>query len=125
MRNWAGGDGGGPGPGGALSPPREPGAAPRPSQPFLPFSRGGACVAGRSPLGALVEVVLAVDALEARLALAGVTVDVVGAGPAIPAGLTQTLVHVCLALVPREARKAQAGERIHPVRAGTSVLAGI
>lgn len=80
---------------------------------------------GRSPLGALVDVVLTVDSFEARLALAGVTVDIVGAGPAIPAGFAQTLIHVCLTLVPREARKAQAGESIHPVCTGTSILARI
>lgn len=81
--------------------------------------------AGCSPLGALVDVVLTVDSAKARRALAGVTVDVVRAGPSVLTGLTQTLIHVCLTLIPSEARKAQAGERIHSIYTGTSILARI
>lgn len=57
-------------------------------------------------LSALVNVVLTVDSIESRLALAGVTIDIVGAGPAVLTGFTQTLIHVCLTLIPNEARKA-------------------
>lgn len=79
----------------------------------------------RSPLSALVNVVFTVGAVESRRALAGVTVDVVRAGPPVLTGLTQTLVHVCLALIPNEAGKAQAGERVHSVQTGASVLARV
>lgn len=96
------------------SPPRNPSAAP-------PLSG----VSGRSPVGALVDVVLAVDSFKSRRALARVAVDVVGAGASVLAGFAQTLVHVCLALVPGEAREAQAGESVHPINAGASVLARI
>lgn len=79
----------------------------------------------RSPLGALVNVVFTVDAVESRRALAGITVDVVRAGPPVLTGLTQTLVHVCLTFIPNEAGKAQAGERVHSVQTGASVLARV
>lgn len=98
----------------ALPLPRGPGAVP-------PLSGGHGC----SPLGALVDVVLAVDAFEPRRALARVAVDVVGAGAPVLTGLAQTLVHVRLALVPGEARKAQAGESVHSIDTGASVLARI
>lgn len=98
----------------ALAPPRNLSAVPPPS---------GVCE--RSPLGALVDVVLAVDAFKSRWALACVAVDVVGAGPPVLTGFAQTLVDVCLALVPSEARKAQAGESIHSIDTGASILARI
>lgn len=79
----------------------------------------------RSPLSALINVVFTVDAVESHRALAGVTVDVVRAGPPVLTGLTQTLVHVCLALIPNEAGKAQAGECVHSVQTGASVLARV
>lgn len=92
----------------------------------LPFPiRHCAEGAGCSPLGALVDVVLTVDSAKARRALAGVTVDIVRAGPSVLTGLTQTLIHVCLTLIPSEARKAQAGESIHSIYTGTSILARI
>lgn len=43
-------------------------------------------------LCALVDVVLTVDAFKSRLALTGVTVDIVGAGASILTGFTQTLI---------------------------------
>lgn len=61
-----------------------------------------------SPLSALVDVVLAVGSLEARRALTGVAVDVVGARAPIPARLTQTLVGVCLTFVSMKPRQAHA-----------------
>lgn len=78
-----------------------------------------------SPLSALVDVALTVGALEARRALAGVAVDVVGAGAPVPAGLTQTLVGVCLTFVPMKSRQADAREGVDPIHARGSVLAGI
>lgn len=63
--------------------------------------------------------------IKSRLALASVTVDIVGAGPSILTGFAQTLIHVCLTLIPREARKAEAGESIHSIGTGTSILARI
>lgn len=57
-----------------------------------------------SPLGALIDVVLAVGSLKARLALAGVAVDVVGAGATIPARVTQTLVGICLTFISVKSR---------------------
>lgn len=80
---------------------------------------------GYSPLGALVDVVLTVDSIESCLTLAGVAVDVVGAGSSILTRFTQTLIHVSLALIPNEARKAEAGESIHSIHTGTSILARI
>lgn len=80
---------------------------------------------GCSPLSALVNVVLTVDSIKSRLALASVTVDIVRAGPSILTGFTQTLIHVCLTLIPNKARMAQAGESIHSIYTGTSILARI
>lgn len=80
---------------------------------------------GSSPLGALVDVVLTVGPLEARRALAGVAVDIVGAGAPVPAGLTQTLVGVCLTLVPMKSRQADAREGVYPIHTRGSVLAGV
>lgn len=68
---------------------------------------------------------LTVDSIKPRRTLAGVAVDVVGAGASILTGFTQTLIHVGLALLPNEARKAEAGESVHSVHTGTSILAGI
>lgn len=98
----------------ALPLPRNPSAVP-------PLSGGY----GHPPLGALVDVVFAVDSFKSRRALARVAVDVVRAGPSVLTGFAQTLVNVCLALVPGEARKAQAGERIHSIDTGASILARI
>lgn len=81
--------------------------------------------AGASPLSALIDVALAVGALKAWWALAGVAVDVVGAGAPVPAWLTQTLVGVCLTFVPMEPRQADAREGVYPIHARGSVLAGI
>lgn len=94
---------------------------PLPPRPVSCWCPGPPC----SPLSALVNVVFTVDSVEARRACAGVTVDIVGAGPPILTGLAQTLIHVCLALVPYEARMALAGEGIHMVHTGASVLAGV
>lgn len=80
---------------------------------------------GCSPLSALVDVVLTVDSIKSRLALASITADIVGAGPSILTGFAQTLIHVCLTFIPNEARKAQAGESIHSIYTGTSILARI
>ena len=88
-------------------------------------TRGQAEDTGCSPLSALVNVVLTVDSIKSRLALAGVTVDIVRAGSSVLTGLTQTLIHVCLTFIPSEARKAQAGESIHSIYTGTSILARI
>lgn len=76
-------------------------------------------------LSALIDVVLTVDSIKSRLALASVTVDIVGAGPSILTRFTQTLIHVCLTLVPNKARVAQTGESIHSIYTGTSILARI
>lgn len=80
---------------------------------------------GASPVGALVDVALAVGSLEARRALAGVAVDVVGAGAPVPAGLAQTLVGVCLTFIPVKPGQADAREGVDPIHARGSVLAGI
>lgn len=91
----------------------------------LAGGQGQAECAGASPLGALVDVALAVGALEARRALAGVAVDVVGAGAPVPARLAQTLVGVRLTFVPMKARQADAREGVDPIHARGSVLAGV
>lgn len=94
---------------------------------FLPFSHKTLAPEhlGCSPLSALIDVVLTVDSIKSSLALASVTVDIVGAGPSILTGFTQTFIHVCLTLIPNKARMAQAGESIHSIYTGASILARI
>lgn len=52
-----------------------------------------------SPLSALIDVVLAVGSLKARLTLARVAVDVVGARASVPARFTQTLIGIYLTFI--------------------------
>lgn len=78
-----------------------------------------------SPLGAVGDVGLAVDAGEARPARARVGVDVVGARGAVLAGGAEALVDLQGAAVTHKTRQAAAVEGVDLVRAGSPVEAGV
>lgn len=126
----------------AQPPPRRPRW---PKAPLCQSARPSSptCVAGRAlagvvvpaveagpvvpagPGGALVDVDLAVGALEARHAEAAVLVGLVQAEGAVPAGAGGALARLLLAAGPRVAGRAEAGEGPAPLAAGAAVQAGL
>lgn len=80
---------------------------------------------GRSPVGAVVGVDLAVYAAEAERAGAGVAVHTVGAVGPVLAGIALTLVDVLFASATPKPRRAGAGETVDAVVAQTTITAGV
>lgn len=78
-----------------------------------------------SPLGALLDALLAQHAVEARPALAHKAVDVVDARGAVVAGLAGTFIHLRRAPLALEARPAVTREVGDAVVAGAAVLARV
>lgn len=78
-----------------------------------------------SPLGAVRDVGLTVDAGEARPAGAGVGVDVVRAGASVLTGGALAFIDLHSTARPREAWQAAAVEGVHPVGTGAATQARV